>query len=391
MPYPSKRRVADAAHHTGRMRFETLAVHAGRKIDPTTGAVTPPIHLSTTFERQADGEYPLGFSYSREDSPNRRMLEQCLAALEGGKETLAFASGMAVLSALLQGLEPGDHVLAPADVYYGMRQVLKTVFAKWPLEITYVNMTDLDCVAAAVRPSTRLIWVETPSNPLLEITDLAAVAGIARRANAISICDGTFTTPALQRPLDLGIDMVMHSTTKYLGGHADLLGGSLTTRFDNYLFERVRNAQRYGGAVPSAFDSWLALRGISSLPWRMQGHVQNAAAMAGFLQAHPAVERVYYPGLPSHPGHDLANRQMTGGGGMLSFQVRGGRAEAMAAAARVRLLTRATSLGGPHTYIEHRASIEGPGTKTPENLLRVSAGLENGSDLLADLDQALAA
>jgi len=373
------------------MRFETLAVHAGRKIDPTTGAVTPPIHLSTTFERQADGEYPLGFSYSREDSPNRRMLEQCLAALEGGKETLAFASGMAVLSALLQGLEPGDHVLAPADVYYGMRQVLKTVFAKWPLEITYVNMTDLDCVAATVRPGTRLIWVETPSNPLLEITDLAAVAGIARRANAISICDGTFTTPALQRPLDLGIDMVMHSTTKYLGGHADLLGGSLTTRCDNYLFERVRNAQRYGGAVPSAFDCWLALRGISSLPWRMQGHVQNAAAMAGFLQSHPAVERVYYPGLPSHPGHDLASRQMTGGGGMFSFQVRGGRAEAMAAAARVRLLTRATSLGGPHTYIEHRASIEGPGTKTPENLLRVSAGLENGSDLLADLDQALAA
>ena len=233
--------------------------------------------------------------------------------------------------------------------------------------------------------------METPSNPLLEITDLAAVAGIARRANAISICDGTFTTPALQRPLDFGIDMVMHSTTKYLGGHADLLGGSLTTRCDNYLFERVRNAQRYGGAVPSAFDCWLALRGISSLPWRMQGHVQNAAAMAGFLQSHPAVERVYYPGLPSHPGHDLASRQMAGGGGMLSFQVRGGRAEAMAAAARVRLLTRATSLGGPHTYIEHRASIEGPGTKTPENLLRVSAGLENGSDLLADLDQALAA
>ncbi len=371
------------------MEFETLAVHAGRKIDPATGAVTPPIHLSTTFERQSDGEYPLGFSYSREDNPNRRMLEECLAALDGGKEALVFASGLAVLTAVLQGLEPGDHVIAPAVAYYGMRQLMKTVFAKSPLTVDYVNMTDLDAVRAAVRPNTRLIWVETPANPMLDITDLAGVAEIAHRANAIGICDGTFTTPALQRPFDFGIDMVMHSTTKYLGGHSDLLGGSLATRYDNYLFERARNAQRYGGAVPSAFDCWLTLRGISSLPWRMRGHSENAAAIAEFLNAHPAVERVHYPGLPGHPGRDLAARQMKGGGGMVSFQVIGDRAAAMRVAAAARVFTRATSLGGPHSYIEHRASIEGPESKTPQNLLRLSAGLENSADLTADLEQAL--
>jgi cystathionine gamma-synthase len=270
-----------------------------------------------------------------------------------------------------------------------MRQVMKTVFAKAPLSVEYVDMTDLDAVRAAIRASTRLIWVETPSNPLLDITDLAAVAAIAQGANAISICDGTFTTPVLQRPFEFGIDMVMHSTTKYLGGHADLLGGSLATRYDNYLFERVRNAQRYGGAVPSAFDCWLTLRGISSLPWRMRAHAGNARALAEFLEAHAAVEGVHYPGLPAHAGHDLAARQMQNGGGMVSFQVRGDRAAAMRVAAAVRVFTRATSLGGPHSYIEHRASIEGPESRTPQNLLRVSAGLENSGDLIADLEQAL--
>src|SRR5579871_1325566 len=260
------------------MKIETLAVHAGRFIDPSTGAVTPPIHLSSTFERSEEGDYPLGFSYSREDNPNRRMLERCLAALEGGREALVFASGLAVLTAVIQGLEPGDHIVAPEDVYYGLRQVLRTVFAKSPLEVTYVDMTDLDAVRAAVRASTRLVWVETPSNPLLKITDLAGVAEIARKANAISICDGTFTTPVLQQPLKQGIDMVMHSTTKYIGGHTDVLGGVLVNRFDNYLFERVRNAQRYGGAVPSPFDCWLTLRGVSTLSCRMRAHLENAAA-----------------------------------------------------------------------------------------------------------------
>jgi cystathionine gamma-synthase len=371
------------------LKMETLAVHAGRRTDPATGAVTPPICLSTTFERGADGEYPLKFSYSREGNPTRQSLEECLASLEGGKEALAFSSGLAVATALVQGLEPGDHLVAPADVYYGLRQVIGGVFAKWPLETTYADMTDLGAVQAAIRPNTRLVLIETPSNPLLQITDLAAVARVARAANAITVCDGTFTTPVLQRPLDCGIDMIWHSTTKYIGGHSDMTGGALVTRYDNYLFERARKSLMFGGVAPSPFDCWLALRGVSTLPWRMRAHCQNAQAIAEFLQKHPNVERVHYPGLPDHPGHDIAGRQMSGWGGMLSFQVRGGRDAAMAVAARVVLFTRATSLGGPHSLIEHRASIEGPSTKTPQNLLRASIGLENSDDLIADLQQAL--
>jgi cystathionine gamma-synthase len=371
------------------LKMETLAVHAGRRTDPATGAVTPPIHLSTTFERGPDGEYPLGFSYSREGNPTRQSLEECLASLEGGTEALAFSSGLAVATALLQGLEPGDHIVAPADVYFGLRQVIGSVFAKWPIETTSVDMTDLAAVKAAMRPNTRLVLIETPSNPLLQITDLAAVARMARAAKAITVCDGTFTTPVLQRPLDCGIDMIWHSTTKYIGGHSDVTGGALVTRYDNYLFERARKSLMFGGAAPSPFDCWLALRGVSTLPWRMRAHCQNAQAIAEFLQKHPAVERVHYPGLPDHPGHDIAGRQMSGWGGMLSFQVRGGRDAAMAVAARVELFTRATSLGGPHSLIEHRASIEGPSTKTPQNLLRASIGLENADDLIADLQQAL--
>lgn len=371
------------------MKIETKAVHAGRRIDPSTGAVTPPIHLSTTFERGPGGHYPLGFSYSREGNPTRQSLEVCLAALEGGKEALAFSSGLAVATALLQGLEPGDHIVAPDDVYYGLRQVIGGVFAKWSIETTYVDMTDLSAVRAAVRPATRLVLIETPSNPLMKITDLAAVARIAREANAISVCDCTFTTPVLQRPLDWGVDMVWHSTTKYIGGHSDMTGGALVTRYDNYLFERARKSLMFGGAVPSPFDCWLALRGASTLPLRMRAHSGNAAVVADFLKRHAAVEHVYYPGLPEHPGHEIAARQMSGWGGMLSFRVRGGREAAMTVAARVQLFTRATSLGGTHSLIEHRASIEGHDTKTPQNLLRASIGIEHPDDLIADLQQAL--
>ncbi|HZT29180.1 MAG TPA: aminotransferase class I/II-fold pyridoxal phosphate-dependent enzyme [Bryobacteraceae bacterium] len=372
------------------MKIETLAVHAGRRADPATGAVTPPIHLSTTFERAADGEYPLGFSYAREGNPNRAALEECLAALEGGKEALVFSSGLAVATAVLQGLEPGDHILAPDDVYYGLRKVIGEVFGKWGLETDYVDMTDLAAVRAAVRKNTRLIWVETPSNPLMKITDLEAIARIARSGNAISVCDGTFATPVLQRPLERGIDMVTHSTTKYIGGHSDLTGGVLINKYDNYLFERARNSQRFGGAAPSPFDCWLTLRGVATLPWRVRAQAENARRIAEFLRAHPAVEAVHYPGLADHPGYAVAARQMSAGGGMLSFQVRGGRQAAVAAAARVRVFTRATSLGGPHSFIEHRASIEGPQTRTPPNLLRMSVGLEHVEDLIGDLKQALA-
>jgi cystathionine gamma-synthase len=371
------------------MKIETLAVHAGRNIDPATGAVTPPIHLSTTFERSPDGDYSLGFSYAREGNPTRQSLEECLAALEGGKEALVLSSGLAVATALLQGLEPGDHIVAPEDAYYGLRQVIGGIFAKWPLETTYVDMTDIAAVRAALRPKTRLVIIETPSNPLMKITDLAAVARVAHEVDAISVCDGTFTTPVLQRPFDWGIDMVWHSTTKYIGGHSDMTGGVLITRYDNYLFERARKSLMFGGAAPSPFDCWLALRGVSTLPWRMLAHSGNALAVAEFLNRHSAVERVYYPGLSNHPGYEIASRQMLTSGGMLSFEVHGGREAAMKVAARVQLFTRATSLGGPHSLIEHRASIEGRDTTTPQNLLRVSVGLENSDDLIEDLEQAL--
>jgi cystathionine gamma-synthase len=374
------------------MKIETRAVHAGRHIDPATGAVTPPIHLSTTFERSREGEYPLGYSYSRDSNPNRRALEECLADLEGGKEALAFASGLAVVTAVVQGLEPGDHILAPDDVYWGFRKVVGGVFERWPVEASYIDMTDLDAVHAALRPSTRLIWVETPSNPLLKITDLAAIAGLARGAgpHVTTVCDGTFATPVLQRPFDFGIDMVAHSTTKYIGGHSDVIGGVLIARHPNRLFERARQSQKYGGAVPSPFDCWLTLRGVGTLPYRVRAQAESALRVARFLQRHPSVEAVHYPGLEEHPGHKVAARQMSAFGGMLSFQVRGGRDAAMAAAARCGLFIRATSLGGAHSLIEHRASVEGPDTRTPQNLLRLSIGLEHADDLVEDLDQALA-
>jgi cystathionine gamma-synthase len=373
------------------MKIETRAVHAGRHIDPATGAVTPPIHLSTTFERSPEGDYPLGYSYAREDNPNRHALEECLASLEGGKHAICFSSGLAVVTALVQGLEPGDHIIAPDDVYWGLRKVIGEVFGRWGIETSYVDLTNIDDFHAALRPATRLVWVETPSNPLMKVTDLTAIAALARLAgpNILTVCDGTFATPVLQQPLDCGIDMVAHSTTKYIGGHSDVVGGALIARQENYLFERARKSQRYGGGVPSPFDCWLTLRGIDTLPWRVRAQSENAMRVARFLDQHRAVETVHYPGLPAHPGHDVAARQMSMFGGMLSFQVKGSRETALGVAARCRLFIRATSLGGAHSLIEHRASVEGPDTRTPRNLLRLSIGLEHADDLIADLDQAL--
>lgn len=374
-----------------KLHFETLAIHAGRKIDLATGAVSQPIVLSTTFERAPDGEYPLGFAYTRETNPNRQALETCLAALEGGTKALAFSSGLAVVTAALQGLQPGDHVIAPDDVYYGLRKVVADLFGKWQIEVSYVDLTDLSAVREAIRATTRLIWIETPSNPLMKVTDLAALSEIATKANAITICDSTFATPVVQRPLDLGIDMVMHSTTKYFGGHSDILGGALITRHDNYLFERCRHSQEHGGAVPAPFDCWLLLRSMETLALRVRAQQATAMAIAQFLERHTGVERVHYPGLVSHPAHALAARQMAGGfGAMLSFQIRGCRDKTMAVAARPQVITRATSLGSTHSLIEHRASVEGPSSRTPQNLLRLSVGLEHVSDLIADLENCLA-
>jgi len=373
------------------MRFETLAVHAGHQPDPATGAVTPPIHLSTTFERAPDGTFPGGYIYARDANPNRRALESCLAQLEAGGAAAAFSSGMAATSAIFQSLAPGDHVLVPDDSYYITRKLLGEVYTRWGLEHTAVDMTDPAAVAAALRPGTRLVWVETPSNPLMRVTDIAAIVALARKAGVRVACDNTWASPMLTRPLELGADLVMHSTTKYLGGHSDVLSGAVVARVDDELFQRIRTVQIAGGAVASPFDCWLLLRGIRSLPYRMRGHSEHAMAVARFLEAHPAVARVHYPGLSSHSAHAVAARQMSGFGGMLSLEVRGGRAEAMGMAGRLKLITRATSLGGPETLIEHRASVEGVHTRAPESLLRMSVGLEHPDDLIADLAQALEA
>lgn len=373
------------------MHPETLAIHAGRSIDPATGAVTPPIHLSTTFERSRDGSYPRGFEYSREVNPNRKALEERLAALEGGTEALCYSSGMAAAHAVFQGLQPGDHVLIADDIYYGIRRLLGEVMKHSGLAVTAIDMTDLDGLRAAFRPETRLVWTETPSNPMMKITDLAAVGAMARERNVMTVCDSTFASPFCQRPLDHAIDIVMHSSTKYLGGHSDVLGGALITRHPNYLFERARTSQMLGGAVPSPFDCWMLLRSLETLPVRIRAHCDNAERIAAFLSQHPRVERVCYAGLATHPGHEIARRQMTRFGGMLSFLVKGGKPEAMAVAARTHLFTRATSLGAVHSLIEHRASIEGNNSRTPQNLLRVSVGIEHHEDLIADLTQALEA
>jgi cystathionine gamma-synthase len=371
------------------MRIETLAVHAGHDVDPATGAVVPPIHLSTTFEREADGSYPRGYSYSRIANPNREALEKCLAALEGGAAAAAFSSGSAATMTLFQALSPGDHVIAPADVYHGTARLLREVLAPWGLETSFVDMTDPKLIERAVKASTKLIWVETPSNPLLKITDIARASEIAHEARALCVCDNTWATPVLQRPFELGADLILHATTKYLGGHGDVLGGALIAKVEDGFFQRIRKIQVTGGAVPSPFECWLVVRGVPTLPYRMRAHSGNASKVAEFLNQHPGVEAVHYPGLKEHPGYEVSARQMELPGGMLSFQVKGGREKAFEVAAKVKVFTRATSLGGVGSLIEHRASVEGPETKTPDNLLRLSIGLEHADDLIEDLAQAL--
>jgi cystathionine gamma-synthase len=371
------------------MRIETLAVHAGHAADPTTGAVTLPIHLSSTFEREPDGSFRSGHIYARASNPTRQALETCLAQLEGGATAIAYGSGSAATLAVFQALAPGDHVLVPDDVYYGTLRQLREIFGSWGLEADQVDMTDLAAVRRAIRPSTKVVWVETPSNPLVRIVDITRLVELAHAAGARCVVDNTWATPVLQNPLALGADVVMHSTTKYLGGHSDLLGGALIARDDDDFVARLRLMQQLGGAIPSPFDCWLLLRGIRTLPWRMRAHCANARAVASYLAAHPKVEVVHYPGLPDHAGHEIAARQMRDFGGMLSIQVGSGADEAMAFTGRLKLFTRATSLGGPESLIEHRASVEGPATKAPANLLRISVGLEHPDDLIDDLRQAL--
>ena len=372
------------------MKLETLAIHAGRAPDPATGAVREPIHLSTTFERGPDGAYPKGYYYSRSGNPNRTALEQAVAALEGGVEAVAFASGSAATLAVFSLAAADRRIVCSSDCYHGTAKQLRELLPRWGAVVEFVDTTDLAAVETALEPGAALLWVETPSNPLLRVSDIAALADLAHAQGAMLACDNTFASPVLQQPLALGADIVMHSTTKFLGGHSDVLGGVVVVREPGETLGRLRDFQGAGGGVPSPFDCWLLLRSLATLPLRVRAQSAGALAIARFLAQHPGVECVHYPGLANHPGHALAARQMHDGfGAVVSLQVPGGAADALAVAARARLFTRATSLGGVESLIEHRASMEGPATRTPPNLLRLAVGLEHPDDLVADLERAL--
>jgi cystathionine gamma-synthase len=370
------------------MKLETIAIHSGNDIDKGNKAVIQPITLSTTFERAEDGGYEGGYIYTRAGNPNRKSLENVLAQLEKGADGAAFSSGNAAGSAVFQALEPGSHIIAPDDMYHGLRNCINEVF-KGVLQVDFVDLSDLSGLEHAIRQHTKLIWVETPSNPLLKISDISAITNIARSKNIKVCCDNTFATPIFQNPLELGADIVMHSTTKYLGGHSDVLGGALITKEKDAFWESIRRNQELAGAVPSPFDCYLTVRGIKTLPYRMRGHAENARKLADYLNDHSQVEGVFFPGLITHPGHEIARQQMSDFGGMLSFLVKGGEEKAKKVANSTKVFTQATSLGGVESLIEHRASLEGPQSKTPGNLLRVSVGLENIDDLIDDLGQAL--
>ncbi len=413
------------------MNIETIAVHAGAEPDPATGAIAPPIHLSTTFEHGPATEILHGYTYVRDENPTQDRLEAALAQLEcarfgkPGQEleqikdigpstrsgqagsascsdadkareattgALAFASGMGAAAALVQSLEPGSHVIFPEDVYVHVRLAQQDYLPKWAIAATVVNMENPEAVARAIRPETKLVWLETPSNPRMNIADIKAIVEAVRASKAsaalISV-DNTFATPVFQRPLELGADIVLHSTTKYCSGHSDAQGGILVLKSKGPLYEKLYHTRLVLGAVCSPFNSWLILRGLRTLAVRMERHAANAMAVARALEGQKRIERVFYPGLPSHAGHEVAARQMKGFGGMMSILVKGGWEEAVGVAAKVRLWRNATSLGGVESLIEHRASAEGPGSTSPKNLLRLSVGLENAEDLIEDLMQAL--
>jgi cystathionine gamma-synthase len=371
--------------------LNTLCVHAAHSPDPATGAIAPPIHLTTTFERDADGGYPRGYRYSREGTPNRAALESCLAALERGIGAVAFSSGLAANMAVLELLGAGDRLVAPREAYYGTLKQFRECEQRRGVRLALVDFRDPEAVAAAAAGSARLVWIETPANPLLSITDLGRISTIGHRAGALVVCDNTFATPVCQRPFEFGVDLVVHSGTKYLGGHSDVQSGAVVVREEAALLERLRGWQHMGGAVLAPFDCWLLRRSIATLALRVRAQCQGAQRIAEFLARHAAVEQVFYPGLAQHRGHALAAAQMPGGyGAVLSVCIAAGREAALRVAGRTRLFARATSLGAVESLIEHRASIEGPGSPTPQNLLRLSVGIEEPEDLIEDLTQALA-
>ncbi|QMU67634.1 cystathionine gamma-synthase [Streptacidiphilus sp. P02-A3a] len=374
--------------------FETLAIHAGQEADPQTGAVVTPIYQVSTYKQDGVGGLRGGYEYSRSANPTRTALEQNLAALDGGRRGLAFASGLAAEDCLLRTVtKPGDHIVIPNDAYGGTFRLFAKVLSRWGVEWSVANTHDPESVRAAIRPTTKVVWVETPSNPLLGITDVATVAQIAREAGALLVVDNTFASPYLQQPLALGADVIVYSTTKYMGGHSDVVGGALVTG-NTELGEELAYHQNAMGAVAGPFDSWLVMRGIKTLGVRMDRHSENAARVAEFLVGHPKVAEVLYPGLPSHKGHDIAVKQMKSFGGMVSFRHKGGEEAAVQVCDRARLFTLGESLGGVESLIEHpgrmtHASAAGSALEVPADLIRLSVGIESVDDLLTDLGEAL--
>lgn len=384
----------DRTGHQGISGPATRAIHAGYRPDPATGAVNVPIYASSTFAQDGVGGLRGGFEYARTGNPTRAALEASLAAVEEGAFARAFSSGMAATDCALRAmLRPGDHVVIPDDAYGGTFRLIDKVFTRWDVQYTPVRLADLDAVGAAITPRTRLIWVETPTNPLLSIADITAIAELGTDRSAKVLVDNTFASPALQQPLRLGADVVLHSTTKYIGGHSDVVGGALVTN-DEELDEEFAFLQNGAGAVPGPFDAYLTMRGLKTLVLRMQRHSENAWAVAEFLADHPSVSSVLYPGLPSHPGHEIAARQMRGFGGMVSVRMRAGRRAAQDLCAKTRVFILAESLGGVESLIEHpsamtHASTAGSQLEVPDDLVRLSVGIEDIADLLGDLEQAL--
>lgn len=372
------------------MHFETLAIHTGLATNKDENkSVIPPIYTSTIYEHPETGLDAEQFSYIRQDNPNRRQLEAVLVSLESGKLGMAFASGMAAITAVFQALKPGDHVIAPLDVYHGTRKLLAEFMSEWGLVCSFVDMREAGEIADAIKPKTKMIWIETPSNPMLQITDIEYVCRLAHEHDVKVCVDNTWMTPILQQPLKLGADLVMHSTTKYLGGHSDILGGAVVCSENDEFCQRIRSIQQLTGAVPSPFDSWMLQRSIRTLPYRMRAHCENARKIAQFLEGHPRVEAVYYPGLKRHEAHEIASRQMNDFGGMISFEYAGDEKNALKVVAKSKLITRATSLGGVESTWEHRKSSEGELSPTSPRLIRMSVGLEHPDDLIEDLAQAL--
>ncbi len=370
---------------------ETLAAQALGRVDAASGALVPPLHLSTTYERDRDNQYSKGLVYARPHNPTTRLAEEVISALEGGADAMAFASGMAAAIAVFDDLKPGDHVVAPNVMYWALRDWLGTKLAGRGVEVTFVDMADLTAIEAALRPGrTRIVWLETPANPLWTITDIARAADLAHGAGARLAVDSTVATPVFTNPLADGADIVMHSATKYLNGHSDVLAGVLVTRAMDEAWDKIANARTSGGAILGPQQSALLMRGMRTLHVRVREAAKSAQKIADHFKDHDCIDRVLYPGLADHPGHEVAVRQMQGGfGAMLSLRIRGGESAAIAAAARVKVWKRATSLGGVESLIEHRASVEGAGTLVPTDLLRLSVGLEHIDDLIGDLEQAL--